>query len=256
MSPAFASSRGFQVEPSYHQLEFTSGIITSSLSIGNVDSVKGFLPRGESIHLDFYVLDNLSADILLCQDTIEELNIFGLHAESFIPAILKLGESDVNIIQYTGTVENLAGKVRNKLKPGVERVEEGRFGRYATLRLMAFGGREYANVRLWRANVRMLAVNRQETTLTRKSAEKLRAQEIENDRIRGWEEERERQKMTTGNVHQTTPRNPSSTSSVRAMISSVSGDAPTSIPLSNGRYMCTFAGCSVPAFQSQDLLER
>ncbi|KAI0439364.1 hypothetical protein F4803DRAFT_554140 [Xylaria telfairii] len=123
VSLEFARSRAFNIEPAYEQLEFadctvgyTSGVITASFSVGNVSGVEGFLPRGNVVDLEFYVLEDLNADILVGQDTIDNLDIFSLHTESFIPSIPKLGESDVNIIRHIGTLERLASKIVNKMK--------------------------------------------------------------------------------------------------------------------------------------------
>ncbi|RYP70289.1 hypothetical protein DL769_005034 [Monosporascus sp. CRB-8-3] len=115
VSPEFATSRSFQIEPAFERLEFadgsygiTCGVIQVTFAVGNQDEVRGFIRRGEAIERDFYVLESLTSDILVGIDTIEELNIFRHHSESFIPSIPRLGLSDVNVIRYVGTVERLA----------------------------------------------------------------------------------------------------------------------------------------------------
>jgi hypothetical protein len=137
VSPGFAKSRGFEVNLAHEMVEFadgstgwTSGMISSSLSIGNIDSAWRFWLRGWSIPRNFYVLENLNADIILGQDTIEELDIFRLHSESFIPSIPRLGELEVNIIRHIGATERLASKLWSKFKTkrehGVGIVKDGR----------------------------------------------------------------------------------------------------------------------------------
>ncbi|RYP11196.1 hypothetical protein DL765_007849 [Monosporascus sp. GIB2] len=115
VSPEFATSRGFQIEPAFETLEFadgsygiTCGVIQTTFAVGNQDEVKGFIRRGEAIERDFYILESLTSDILVGINTLEELNVFRHHSESFIPSIPRLGLSDVNVIRYVGTVERLA----------------------------------------------------------------------------------------------------------------------------------------------------
>ncbi|KAJ8112905.1 hypothetical protein ONZ43_g5279 [Nemania bipapillata] len=102
VSLKFARSRAFRIESAYEQLEFadcsvghTVGVIKASFSVGNLGGVDGFLPRGNVIDLDFYVLEDLNSDILVGQDTINDLDVFSLHTESFIPSIPKL-DSPIN----------------------------------------------------------------------------------------------------------------------------------------------------------------
>ncbi|KAI1170120.1 hypothetical protein F4777DRAFT_595490 [Nemania sp. FL0916] len=123
ISLGFARSRAFNIEPGLEQLEFadcslgyTSGVIKASFSVGNLSDVNGFSPYGGVVDLEFYILEGLNTDILVGQDTIDELDVFSLHTEFFIPSISKLGESDVNIIRHIGTVERFASNFMNKVK--------------------------------------------------------------------------------------------------------------------------------------------
>ncbi|KAB5572029.1 hypothetical protein GE09DRAFT_1268445 [Coniochaeta sp. 2T2.1] len=123
VSRTFANSRGFAIEPAFEQLEFadcsigyTSGLVRGTFSVGDFSDVRGFLPRGEAIDLEFYVLDSLNSDILLGQDTIDELGIFSSHVQSFIPSLPCLGESDVNIIRHIGKLERSVSEKLKKLK--------------------------------------------------------------------------------------------------------------------------------------------
>ncbi|RSL55441.1 ATP-dependent RNA helicase MAK5 [Fusarium duplospermum] len=122
VSPKFANSRAFKVEPAFEQVEFadcsvglTSGVIKTSFTVGNVNSL-GFQPRGESIDLELFVLDNLNADVLVGQDTVDMLDVFNLHNESLIPSIPRLGESELNIIRHIGRFEQGAAGLWKKIK--------------------------------------------------------------------------------------------------------------------------------------------
>lgn len=85
VSPAFAKSRFYKIEPRIEKVEFadcsvgyTLGVVKTSFVVGSM-SASEFHPRGEAIELDLFVLDNVTSDILIGQDTIEELDIFNLH---------------------------------------------------------------------------------------------------------------------------------------------------------------------------------
>lgn len=122
VSSAFAKSRAYKIEPAFEQVEFadcsvgyTSGVMKVPFVVGNMSDL-GFHARGEPLKLDLFVLDNLNADILVGQDTIEELDIFNLHNESLIPSIPQIGESDINIIRHIGSIEQGAAMLWKKMK--------------------------------------------------------------------------------------------------------------------------------------------
>ncbi|KAL7929793.1 hypothetical protein V8C35DRAFT_314336 [Trichoderma chlorosporum] len=114
VSPQFAKQRGFNIEPGSEKLEFadgsfgyTSGVISASFTVGNVDDVRGFIPRGEILDLDFCVLDSLTSDILVGQETLESLDMFNQHYDSFIDSLPpQPGQSECNIIRHIGTIES------------------------------------------------------------------------------------------------------------------------------------------------------
>lgn len=134
VSPAFAKARAYKIEPAYEQLEFadcsvgyTSGVIRTSLVVGNVNDL-GFHPRGEPIDLELFVLDNLNADILVGQDTVDTLDVFNLHSESLIPSMPRLGESDLNIIRHIGRLEKSVANLWNKVKRNLGGNSSGSLG--------------------------------------------------------------------------------------------------------------------------------
>lgn len=123
VSLEFASSRAFNVEDSCIELEFAdgstgyaTGVIKTSFSIGRVSDVEGFIPRSKETTLKLFILDNLNADILVGADTIDYLNAFSRHKDCFVPAIPRLGQSDLNIIRYIGSVERGFGKALDYIK--------------------------------------------------------------------------------------------------------------------------------------------
>lgn len=123
VSPSFAACRNFNVENSSLELEFadgstgrTMGMIKTEFSIGRVSDVVAFIPRSEERSLEIFVLDNLNADILVSADTTQALQAFSGHEDCFVPAIPRLGESNLNIIRYIGTVERGCFKIWRCLK--------------------------------------------------------------------------------------------------------------------------------------------
>lgn len=136
ISPAFAKSRAYKIEPKVEKLEFadcsvgyTAGVVNTSFIVGSM-SASEFHPRGEATKLHLFVLDNLTADILIGQDTIDELDIFHLHKDSLIPNILRLGESHINIIRHIGSIERGATTLWKKAKAKFNDSTSGTYGEY------------------------------------------------------------------------------------------------------------------------------
>ncbi|KAI1358663.1 hypothetical protein F5Y08DRAFT_332927 [Xylaria arbuscula] len=169
VSLEFARSRDLDIKPAREQLEFadcsigyTSGVIKSSFSlVGKLSGMKGFLPHGNVVDLEFYVLEDLNADILVGQHTIDDLNVFALHTEAIIPSLPTPGESDVQIIRHIGTLERVASKIANKLEDKTLRV----LSRQKTSELCIEDQRENARREAVRAEIEKL------TGLAKRNAE-------------------------------------------------------------------------------------
>lgn len=126
VSADFAASRAFKVDDVGVELEFadgstgyTMGMIKTTFSVGLVSDVEGFIPRSKEISVEMFILNNLNADILMGVDTIEELQAFSDHEDSFIAAITRLGQSDLNIIRYIGAIERGVSRTWNFLKDAI-----------------------------------------------------------------------------------------------------------------------------------------
>jgi aspartyl protease len=123
VSPKFAGSRAFNILPMRETIQFadcssgyTSGIIRAAFCVGRLDDCEGFIPSSITQVLDFHVLDNLTADILLGQQTIRCLDVFNNHADSIVPSMPRLGESDVNIIRHIGAFEAFCSRKWREMK--------------------------------------------------------------------------------------------------------------------------------------------
>jgi len=115
VSPEFVQQRGLRVKEGVEILQFadgswgsTSGSIDVNFAIGNLNMERGFVTRGRALDVEFFILGNLTSDILVGQDTLEELNVLGQNADLFIDSLPQPGLSDCNIIRHIGTVERTA----------------------------------------------------------------------------------------------------------------------------------------------------
>lgn len=123
VSDSYARSRGFHMEEGRHNVMFadgsmgrTSGVIQVGLIVGLVDVDKqNFTPRSESIVLDFHILPNLTQDVLIGHDTIQELNVFQDHLPSIISSRLEEGLPVINIIRLMGGRESDLLRFRKRL---------------------------------------------------------------------------------------------------------------------------------------------
>jgi hypothetical protein len=119
VSYQYANKR-FSIEPAKEAIMFadgsinhTCGVFHTSFTVGHVADESNFVARGKTLSLDFYVLDGLTSDILVGQDTLEMLNVFAEHTTSFIPDIPRLDGSDINIIQL---ISNFGRSTRSILR--------------------------------------------------------------------------------------------------------------------------------------------
>ncbi|KAI8724119.1 ATP-dependent RNA helicase MAK5 [Fusarium sp. LHS14.1] len=259
VSPAFAEARAYTIEPAYEQLEFadcsvgyTSGVIKTSLAVGNVNYL-GFHPRGEPIELEFHVLEDLNADILVGQDTVNVLDVFNLHSESLIPSMSRLGESDINIIRHVGSLEkgvtNLWDKFKRKFGGNSSDGVTGRAEAQVDIN-------QQENARRERERARIAKLS---------GSDRQRAQELEDKTIQAFE-------------YSLVPRCTSPLPTLRSVLGPISpgGDSPRSTAadcgstdidtdhessdddtphtVGGGAYVCNFAGCTALPFQTQYLL--
>lgn len=123
ISEEYAKLRGFYVKDACHYVKFAdssigyvSGFTRVSFVVGCVE-IDGeiFSETSEILDLDFFVLSDLSADVLIGQDTIVELNVFQNHKESIISSSARGEPSAVNIIRLMGKTEIALARFRGRL---------------------------------------------------------------------------------------------------------------------------------------------
>ncbi|KAI0398013.1 hypothetical protein F5Y17DRAFT_464414 [Xylariaceae sp. FL0594] len=247
VSLQFARSRAFKIESAYEQLEFadcsvgyTSGVINASFSVRKLSDVDGVLPRGDTLHLDFYVLEDLNADILVGQATIDDLDLFSLHRESFLPSGPKYGEPDVNIIRHIGALERLASKITNKLK---DKASSGTSNSTESELAAELGLEDQ------RENARREAARSEIEGLT--GPAKLKAQQYESSRIFDYEEIR---KARLNSYFEPGTGSITSAASALENNSSKSTSIRNATPSQRGNFRCHFPGCTAQPFYTQYLL--
>lgn len=125
VSPKFVKQRGLNVRGGVEILEFadgstgrTSGNVEARFEIGKVDYL-GFTLREIPIpDREFFVLDNLTSDILVGQDTLEHLDVISHNSDLLIDSIPQPGLSDCNIIRHIGSAERAVKSALKTIKEG------------------------------------------------------------------------------------------------------------------------------------------
>ncbi|KAK4161518.1 hypothetical protein QBC43DRAFT_323465 [Cladorrhinum sp. PSN259] len=251
VSDKYARARGFSIEEAYHEVMFadgstgvTCGVFRVSFAVGQVpDEASPFVARSEPIEIEFFILENLSSDILIGQTTIEELDVFNAHPDSFIASSPRLGESDVNIIRYIGKAEKLMTGMlakfnRNSQKKGAE-TETDNAQRWAL-------EDQRENARREAATVRIMGLT---------GDAKARAQADEGERIARYQRKRSQRKLQDSDAVSVSslaldipsPRSDTDTDTI---------DSPPYYGINEHEYMyiCPHSGCNVAPFLTQYLL--
>ncbi|EHK50254.1 hypothetical protein TRIATDRAFT_314457 [Trichoderma atroviride IMI 206040] len=240
VSPAFAKSRAYKIEPGVEKVEFadrsvgyTAGVINTSFVVGRM-SASEFHPCGEAIDIDLFVLDNLTADIIIGQDTIEELEVFNLHNDSLIPSIPRLRESDINIIRHIGSIEKGATTIWKKIKDSFTNSTSDNQAVVASQN--DIDQRENARREQARATIANSSVSDRE-----------RAQELENATTQAFHENMRLSQSVTNRLSRHYSASPPAAIAAVADCVSINGIARPQ----DGGYKCTFDGCTAAPFPTQ-----
>jgi len=124
VSPQFVRQRGLKVwDGDVELLKFadgstgeTCGSIDISFAIGTVHDVHGFVSRGNALDLEFFILDDLTSDILVGRDTLEKLKVPNENSDLIIDSMPLSFLSDCNIIRHIGTVERGVKSALRRIK--------------------------------------------------------------------------------------------------------------------------------------------
>lgn len=132
VSPEFAESKGFNIDPAFEKVQFadgsygvTCGVVESTFSIGSQDVNDFFVQRGAHIQRDFYVLESLTSEILVGLETLEKLQVYDSYPDSLVHRMSVLSFSDANIVRYIGSLEYLTKAALKKMKNQISNKKPG-----------------------------------------------------------------------------------------------------------------------------------
>ncbi|KAH6860513.1 hypothetical protein B0T12DRAFT_136344 [Alternaria alternata] len=123
MTPSFASSRGLEVYPAEEMVELadgsiltTTGFVRANLSIDPLNLL-GFGENaemrmlGNSAIIDFFLLEDLAHDLIVGDESLEELNVFQDLQWALTPVSYDSHLSELNAIRHLGTVDRVISKI-------------------------------------------------------------------------------------------------------------------------------------------------
>jgi hypothetical protein len=122
LSPNFAVSRGFTINPSLIiELQFadgstgyTSGAVDVTMTVGEISSFDAeYKPRSSVTNVQFHILRSLSCDVLIGQFTERDLLIFEKYEQIFIGSLPMHGLSEFNILRQVGKKEKIGLRTIN-----------------------------------------------------------------------------------------------------------------------------------------------
>lgn len=121
MSPRFALERGLSIiSGSKEMIEFADGSV--GVTSGTVQATLQVIVEGINtsfvqsiIFVDFLLLDTLVHDVLIGEDSLEELCVFTDHQNSLYPVTDMTGPLGLNSIRYLGAIDRTLKWVKEKL---------------------------------------------------------------------------------------------------------------------------------------------
>lgn len=132
MAPRFAVKRGFQIFHGEEQIEFadgsiavTSGLVKAELSVYDVSTPTVTSAAARIPVVDFFLLDGLRADVLIGEDTLEELKIFTENQNSLISTSDATGPIELNRIRHIGPFDRILSWVKEKIGLSRQRGQNG-----------------------------------------------------------------------------------------------------------------------------------
>ncbi|OAL49311.1 hypothetical protein IQ07DRAFT_76971 [Pyrenochaeta sp. DS3sAY3a] len=117
MSSSFASERGFIVHDGEEKIEMadgsiaiTSGVVQVQLAITDINQLKSKVAS-----VDFFLLDNLVHDLIVGEDSLEELEVFTTNRHALVDAPIKYGPLGLNRIRHLGAIDRITKWIKNKI---------------------------------------------------------------------------------------------------------------------------------------------
>lgn len=119
MSAHFATARGFQIYPGAEKVEFadgtiaiTCGYVQEALEVDNPQDII------DSPIVDFFLLPGLRPNVLVGEDSVEELKIFTKNQHCLVSVSETTGPMELNRIRSLGAVDKIIDWVKKKIRLG------------------------------------------------------------------------------------------------------------------------------------------
>jgi hypothetical protein len=133
ISPSFASERGLVVYPGEEKIQLadgsiaiTSGWVRADIAVTSTIAPDSFnYPKIQKsiITVDLFLLDSLNHDLIVSEDSLEELKVFTDHQSALIPAPHDSGPLGINRIRHLGAIDRIVSWIKKKIRsagPGNE----------------------------------------------------------------------------------------------------------------------------------------
>jgi len=123
ISPSFAAERGLTVYPGEEAIQMADGSIAITAGFVRVDmavaSSNASSPKSHQksfITVDLLLLDSLSHDIIVSEDSLEELEVFTEHSSALVPAPQDSGPLGINRIRHLGAIDRIVSWVKKMIR--------------------------------------------------------------------------------------------------------------------------------------------
>ncbi|RYO67374.1 hypothetical protein AA0113_g4463 [Alternaria arborescens] len=123
MSPSFASERGLKVYPGKEIIELadgsmsvTTGFVRTNLAIIPTDVPYLSTTPRSYVTVDFFLLESLSHDLIIGEDSLEQLQVFTNHQSALVCLPDGSGPLGLNRIRHRGAIDLIISWIKKKIK--------------------------------------------------------------------------------------------------------------------------------------------
>ncbi|CAN9174618.1 unnamed protein product [Alternaria alternata] len=118
MSTSFASARGLEVYPGEELIELADGSIVTTNGFARADLSVMSVIKGQSYTtnettVDFLLLDSLVHDLIVGEEVLEELKVFGNYYHALISTSNESKSLELKGIRHLGAVDRIVSKMKN-----------------------------------------------------------------------------------------------------------------------------------------------
>ncbi|RYO14027.1 hypothetical protein AA0111_g12094 [Alternaria arborescens] len=123
ISPSFVAERGLTVYPGEEAIQLADGSIATTSGYVHVDiavtSINSWRPLNHpkrNVTVDLFLLDSLNHDLIVSEDSLEELKVFTHHQSALILAPHDSGPLGINRIRHLGAIDRIISWIKKKIK--------------------------------------------------------------------------------------------------------------------------------------------